>query len=79
MLEDDVIAATKRTVASISKSQSYSRGKGKRSHNEQDDNEQDEKSKPEARSLDLSVSRKEVTAPHRMRSYCAPTSNVSKN
>ena len=59
MLEDDVIAATKLTVASAFESRSYSRGKGKRSLNEQDDNEQDVRSKPEVGSLDLSVSRKD--------------------
>ena len=59
MLENDVIVATKRTVASAFKLRSYSRGKGKRSCNEQDDSKQDERSKPKARSLNLSVSRKE--------------------
>ena len=59
MLEDDGIAETERTVVKASELWSYSRGKGKRSRNEQDDNEQDERSKPEARSLDLIVSRKE--------------------
>ena len=39
MLEDDVIATTRRTVTNASESRSYSRGKGKRSHNEKDDSE----------------------------------------
>ena len=72
MLEDNVIAATKRTVSNASESQSYSRGKGKKSCNEQDDNKHDERSRPEVGSLDLSVSHKEgaiqMTASPRMRS-----------
>ena len=69
--EDDVIATTKRTVASASESWSYSRGKGKRSRNEQDDIEHDERSKPEAGSLGLSVSHKEGGDPDDR-----PTENV---
>ena len=53
-LKDDVIATTKRMVASASESRSYSRDKGNRSRSEQD-----ERSKPEARFLELNVSRKE--------------------
>ena len=64
MLEDDVIATTKRTVANTSESRSCSRGKGKRSRNEQDDSEQDEMSKSKAGSLDLSVSRKKGGDPN---------------
>ena len=63
MLEDDVIAATKKMVASASESRSYTRSKGKKSCNEQDDNKQDERSKLEAGSLDLSVTRKEGVDP----------------
>ena len=63
MLEDDVIAATKQTVANTFELWIYSRGKGRRSRNEQDDNEQDERSRLKAGSLDLSVSRKEGADP----------------
>ena len=59
MLEDDVIAETKRTVFKGFELQSHLRGKGKRSRNEQDDSEQDEMTKPDIGSLDLSVSRKD--------------------
>ena len=78
MLESDIIAVTRRTVASTFESRSYSRSKGKRSRNEQD-----ERSKPEARSSDLCVSRKEEGDPgHRPTENAKllrPNSNMSKN
>ena len=47
-------------VASTFEYRSYLRGKRKRSRKEQDESEHDEWSKPEAGSLDLSVSCKEM-------------------
>ena len=53
-----MIIASKRTVATTSKSWNYSRGKGKRSHNEPNED------RPKARTPDLGDNRKEEGDPN---------------